>query len=113
MLDYGFANYGVYSVSGAQMPDVKVIGGVSSVCRAECSGFNAVMKKSDIKKVSSVTELPDSVAAPINSGEKIGRVIYKIGEKEIGTVDIVASDTVEKIDFWGVLLRMLARISLC
>jgi hypothetical protein len=39
-------------------------------------------------------------------------VIYKVGENEIGRVDIVANESVEKLDY-GSMLMMLLRKCAC
>lgn len=113
LLDFGFANYGVYSAKGGTVSDISVIGGVKRSCAAEYGDFSCVLKKSDSKGVSSSLEYEKSIAAPIKSGDKLGRVVYKIGEREIGSSDILAAESVEKIGFWGFFARMLAKMSLC
>lgn len=113
LLDFGFANYGVYKAEGGIVSDISVIGGVTRSCSAEYGDFSCVLGKSDIKKVSATLEYEKSVPAPVQSGDRLGRIVYKIGEREIGSSDIFASESVEKIGFWGVFLRMLAKMSLC
>ncbi|MBE6531327.1 MAG: D-alanyl-D-alanine carboxypeptidase [Ruminococcaceae bacterium] len=112
LLDWGFANYGVYKAEAKALDPVRVIGGVRQSCSVAYPEFSCVVNKSDIPKISCEIELPESVPAPIKSGEKIGRVVYKLGDKEIGAADILASESVEKIDFWGLLLKMLSKMAI-
>ena len=49
------------------------------------------------------------VMADMKKGEKLGSITYSIGEQTIGSVDIVASETVEKINYFQLLMRMTAR----
>ena len=113
LLDFGFANYALYKNAGGAVSDISVIGGVKRDLAAEYADFSCVLKKSDIKGVRLTLEYEKSVAAPIKSGDRLGRAVYKIGEREIGSADIFAAESVEKISFWGVFLRMLAKMSLC
>ena len=113
LLDFGFANYTVYRNAGGAVSDVSVIGGVKRSCGAEYPEFSCVLKKSDAGRVSFSLEYEKKAAAPVKAGDKLGRAVYKIGDREIGGVDICASETVEKINFWGLFCRMLAKISLC
>lgn len=113
LLDFGFANYSIYRAPGGAVSDISVIGGVKRDVSSEYSDFSCVLKKSDAKGVKSTLEYEKSVAAPIKTGDKLGRVVYKIGEREIGSCDILAAENIEKIGFWGIFVRMLAKISLC
>lgn len=113
LLDFGFSNYGVYKAAGGTVSDISVMGGVARSCAAEYGAFSCVLGKSDIKRVSATMEYEKSIAAPVHVGDRIGRVVYKIGEREVGSSDIFVAESVEKIGFWGVFLRMLAKMSLC
>lgn len=113
MLDFGFANYGVYRAAGGAVSDISVIGGVKRECSAEYGDFSCVLKKSELRGVSGSAEYEKSVAAPVRAGDKLGRIVYKLGDREIGSCDILASESVEKIGFWGFFARMLAKMALC
>lgn len=52
-----------------------------------------------------ITVVPFLVA-PVNEGEKVGEIIYGIGEEELFREDIVAKETVERID-WAWCLHMV------
>ena len=43
--------------------------------------------------------LPDSISAPIKEGDKLGEISYSLKNETIATIDIVAKDSVDKIDF--------------
>jgi D-alanyl-D-alanine carboxypeptidase len=53
-------------------------------------------------------DLPEKLEAPIAEGQKIGTVTYLESGKEIGTADILAAHSVEKITFSTLFPRMLA-----
>ena len=112
ILDYGFANYGVYSYAPEGLEPLRVKGGVSERIEIGAEGFSAVLEKGKIGKVERVIELPESVYAPIKKGDAVGRIVFKCEGKEIGTADIVALSDVEKIGFFELLGRMLAKFLL-
>ena len=56
--------------------------------------------------------IPESVKAPIKIGDKIGVVNYYIGDKLIGSSDVVASESIDIIGFWDLLLKFVASMSL-
>ncbi len=112
LLDMGFANYALYKNAGGEVSDISVIGGVRGTCGASYPEFSRVMKKSDIRAVTVTLEYERRIAAPVSAGDKLGRAVYKVGGREIGSVDILALEGVEKISFWGLFARMIAKMSL-
>ena len=41
----------------------------------------------------------EKIEAPVKKGEKIGEVQYYLDEKMIGSIDIIAEQSVEKISY--------------
>jgi len=107
MLDYGFANYALYSCPGEDMGNIKVLGGVLDSCMVYHPEFSSVIPSSDKGKIETVIELPESITAPIRSGDVIGKIKYINGDSEIGSVDIICKNEVPKISYFGVLHQML------
>jgi len=112
LLDFGFANYALFSDDNADVGDVAVRGGVKNTLSLRCDGFCALVEKGTESKIEAVYELPESVAAPIKEGGKIGTVTYKNGNTVLGQADIVAAESVEKIGFFTLFPRIL-RWMLC
>jgi len=108
LLDWGFANYGLYSSPSGETDPVEVKGGVENVCLTSYSAFSCVLPKEHIKSVERKFELPEFISAPIQKGDTIGSVIYMSNGTEIGRGDVLAAETVEKMDFFDILKRMLA-----
>lgn len=107
LLDYGYANYAVYTANGGVTDAIPVTGGVSDAVAGEYVGFSAMLKKGDEKNVTETVTLNESAAAPVKKGDVIGEVVYKVGEEEIGKVPVTAAEDIAKISYWGLLLRML------
>ena len=113
LLDYGFSNYALYRNEKSEISDVRVVGGVKESCSVKEVDFCKVLSKNEASKITRTVELEESVAAPVNEGDRIGRCVYRFGDTVIGESDIVATETVNKIDFVGLLCRMLAKMVLC
>ena len=111
LLDWGFANYTVYRQEAGSFDPVKVLGGEASNCRVSCPEFSAVVPKADVGRIEYVTDLPGEMGAPVRKGEVIGEIVYSINGTEIGSVEIVAEETIEKISFWGVFVRILGTMA--
>ncbi len=107
LLDFGFANYSIYSKQGGTLDNIKVLGGTKNECSISYPDFSALMNKGDEAKVEMKIDIPENISAPISIGDKIGTVSYLCGGETVGTVDITATETVEKIGFGELFLRML------
>ena len=108
LLDYGFSNYALYSDSGLGVDSLPITKGEKPMLALRYGGFSTVLAKGEIGSVKKEISLPESIDAPIGEGSAVGSVIYKVGETEIGRVDICAGESVEKLDY-GSLLMMLLR----
>ena len=108
LLDWGFANYGLYTAPSNSADPVPVKGGVKNSCQTTYDAFSRVLPKEKIKNVEKKIELPECVSAPIQKGDKIGEVIYLSEGEEIGRGEILVAETIEKMNFFDILWRMLA-----
>lgn len=106
LLDYGFANYAFLQKESEAQNEIPVKGGVKKTLATVSESFGEVINKGDDKKLESETVLPESIAAPIKKGDKVGEIIYKVDGAEIGRASIVADEDVEKISFFTLLPRM-------
>jgi D-alanyl-D-alanine carboxypeptidase (penicillin-binding protein 5/6) len=112
LLDFGFANYAVFSDNDSKLNDIALVGGTKKAIAIRKNGYSALVEKGSVSKIEAVTELPESVAAPIKKGDVVGSVTYKCGDTLLGKVDIVADEDAEKIGFFDLLYRIL-RYMIC
>ena len=108
LLDFGFANYGCYVSPSEAMRDIRITGGVGNTLATVKEEFSATVEKSKASKIELRVDIPENLAAPIAEGEKVGTVTYLENGKEIGTSDILAAHSVDKITFSSLFPRMLA-----
>ncbi len=109
LLDYGFANYGIYKQSGDKIEGIAVIKGTKAQISAEYKDFSAIIQKSEKGNITKEVSLPQALDAPIKEGTVVGTVAYKLGDKEIGRCDIVASETADSISFGFLVLELLRK----
>ena len=112
LLDHGFANYAVYRDEGQNGPDIKVKGGVEDLCHTSYPSFSALLSKGDSSKVTKEIETNDYLRAPVKKGELSGVVRYFADGKMIASVDVICTDSVDKIGFFTLLGRMIASFTL-
>ena len=111
LLDFGFANYALFSENEGFLENVPVLSGRSDYIPVNSGKFSAVVEKSKLSAVERIYDIPETLDAPVKSGEVVGKIIYKLDGVEIGESDIVAGESVEKIGlfelFWRIIERML------
>lgn len=111
LLDYGFANFDTYEAEGGELTH-PVKGGVTDICKLTYQPFALSVKKGDVTRVTQKIELDEALAAPLSQGDAVGRVVYSLDGREIGTVPIVAAQSVEKIGFFTLFCRILSKMLL-
>lgn len=112
LLDWGFANYGLYTLPAGSPEPLRVIGGVQARVGLAYPALSCVLPRADLSAVEVSADLPDSVAAPIREGEPVGTLRVVCRGETVGEVTVSATETVERIGFWGLLKRLAARFFL-
>ena len=111
LLDFGFANYGVYTYSPEEIANIKIVGGVSDQTMLISGGFSCVLEKGKINSVKKEYIYDQSYPAPVKSGQDIGKVTFYLDSEKIGECEIIASNTIDKISFGDVLYRILNKMA--
>lgn len=104
LLDYGFANYGIYLNEGKSDIKVNIKKGIEPYVDLQYSSFTCPIGKNEISQIKVEESLPDVIDAPVRAGDVVGQIIYKSGDKEIGRSDITAKNSVEKLSFGDMIL---------
>ena len=112
LLDWGFANYGVFSYTPEAFDPIKVKGGTTDKVSISADSFSCVISKGNATKITVVQNISESLSAPVNKGDKVGELVFMCQGKEVGRCDVLANESVEKIGFFGILGRMIGRFLL-
>ena len=107
LLDYGFANYALYSYENADMGSLSILGGVSDLCKTSAEKYSVVLDKNTANNITTKVEMPEKIAAPVKAGDKVGSVRFFCGENLIGETDIIAAESIAKISYWEIFMRIL------
>lgn len=108
LLDFGFANYVCYRAEGGDAGEIPVTGGVKDTVHCTYGSFSALLSRADAAGVTCDISLAESIAAPVCVGDTVGHAVYRVGEREIGTVPVTAAEDVSKIGFFDVFFRMIS-----
>ena len=110
LLDYGFANY-AYSDIVPELDDaisIDVNGGVLPQVKIEAkNNFNLLLKKSQASGVTQKLNLPKNLSAPVKKGDVLGTVDFYSGDNQIGSVDVTAAETIDKMTLLTAFLWIL------
>lgn len=110
LLNYGFGKCTRYEEKAqGRLKPVKIARGTkemlkiepeSSFCYVDTTGANLseIRKKLKLKK---------DLTAPVQKGEKVGKLVYTLHGEVLGSVAIRAAQTVEEITYGSVLKKML------
>lgn len=107
LLDFGFANYALYSHPEKEIDVLPIYSGVEDSITVCSEGFSAVINKSDIKRVSLIFDIPDKISAPIYKGDTVGSIRFEIDGKHLGEVRLFVKRDVDKIGIFGLFGRIL------
>ena len=108
LLDWGFANYGLYECNEELLGQIKVMGGEKEYIKIAHGSFVCVLPKKNLSAVEKTVEIPEALTAPIYEGEDIGVAIFRVQGTEIGRISVRAKETSEKMSFGKVFIRILA-----
>ena len=107
LLDYGFANYALFSRPTTELQPVKINGGTSDTLRIGYDGFSSVVKRGEAGKITTEIELRDGFTAPISEGETVGRAVFRSGDRIVGESPVKALGEVGRITFSFLFAKML------
>ena len=110
LLNYGFANFGLYSDKGSDATAVPIKNGTQEEILVKKNDFESLVNRSMVGKITCDEVIFENLTAPIKVNEKVGEVTYKIDGKEVGKADILACETVEKLSLWGYIIKIIKNL---
>ena len=110
LLDYGFANFCLCPLtSGEELPDVAVeLGTEASVTPVYDGGGAVLLRTKDAQGLSWSLDLPESVAAPVRAGERLGTLTLSNSSGPVAEVPILAGGTSERLSAPGIFIRLVS-----
>ena len=102
LLNYGFSKVHFYEDEKQEnIGPIPVRGGIQREIMLEYKDRFVYLdlEGNDLSKITKEEVLPEYVKAPLEEGTKVGSVNYYLGEKEIGRVDLIIGEKLEKAGF--------------
>ena len=119
LLDYGFSNYSYKSFGkqGETVKQIPVTKGLSKTVNAVYeTSPSFLIKKGEESGITYEINLGESIQAPVSQGQILGTIKYSLNDSELGSVNLVAETSVDKIQLlnmtkhivnsWFTLLRI-------
>ncbi len=106
LLDYGFNNYqyNEFTKQGEKFSELEIQKGIESsidvVYEKSCGN---IIKKGSVENIEQEVVIDENLMAPIEQGQKIGEIRFKIDNNVIETVNLISNDSVKKISTWNMV----------
>lgn len=114
MLDWGFANYTTekLEIDASRVPAVGVLKGTKSSVMPVIPQAQAVLiEKGKTDEVTQEFDLAATVQAPVEKGQLLGRVYFKLNGETLYTYDLISDREIPALTFFESFKRIL--LSLC
>ena len=113
MLDYGFANFTLYTPALQEGASVPVVLGKSERVSVVPSDDAAILvEKGQLSGITSEMTLDESVTAPVSRGQRLGMLTIKSGEQVLSQIPLVAEVAVERKSWGDIFVELLRRIAM-
>ena len=112
LLKYGYGVCKLYTDENRDFKEyIRVDGGVSEKVKVMAKeAFNYVSTtEEDLGSIKKNVVFNKKVVAPIKKGDTVGKIEYFIGDKSIGSVDVIASKNIEKASFANTLKKIFSK----
>lgn len=112
LLDYGFSNYQYKKLAekDCEVMKVPVMKGTEAEVAVKYSdSVGKVMKKKEDGNVEQEMIINEDIMAPIQKGDVLGNVFYRVNGEEVASVELVADSSVEKLSFFNMGKRVVKK----
>ncbi|MBQ8164827.1 MAG: D-alanyl-D-alanine carboxypeptidase [Clostridia bacterium] len=110
LIEFAMENYAhtLIASSGTFVRKINITDGKNlKVKTAVASDLYVTINVNDVENVTSEIVLDGDIKAPVESGVKVGSVVYKLNDQEIGRADLVTAEKVEKAGWFTRLIRKI------
>ena len=113
MLDYGFANYTLFTPAMQEGVSVPVTLGVSgSVGAVPAEEAALLVDKGQRDSITTEMTLEESVTAPVSQGQRLGTLTVRSGEQVLRQIPLVAQSAVERLTWGDLMIKLLRHMAM-
>ncbi len=114
LLNYGFSKCYIYQDTQVpQLEPIKIENGKQDTieCKYEKEFSYMFMDKINDEDITRQSEINTQLAAPINEGDIVGKLMYYYKNEKIGEVNIIATQSVQEATFVDSLIKIVKKLS--
>ncbi len=112
LLNYGFANYAVYTPTKEHLAPIFVTRGVTDSVELTLSGVGELLiPKGTEDDITVTVTIDSSVEAPVRSGQIVGTYSLLLGDEVLAELDIVTVSEVPRMDYLTAFCRIFVEIT--
>ena len=109
LLNYGFSAYALAHVAPPEPPTVPVKLGASKAAALTPAENVLLVKKEHAGSLTYDTDLPECLTAPVEKGQQVGTLTVRCGDEILREIHLTAAESVERLSWSGLFLRLLQR----
>ncbi len=113
LLNYGFGAYALADVTPKEKltPVEVTVGEEKTVAVGMDQVGKLLVKKDQLKSVTTEVKMVDSLQAPVAKGTNVGEIIVSVGEKEVKRIPLVTQKEIPRLTFSGMFSNMWERMA--
>ena len=113
LLDYGFANFALYTPEITPGAAVAVkLGAADSVAAVPAGEMSILVDKGQRNTVACEVTLEESVTAPVSQGQRLGTLTVSAGEQILARIPMVAAEPVTRLTTMDLAVRILRQVAM-
>ena len=113
MLDFGFANFALYSPALPEPMAIPVeLGTREQVAVTLPDAEPLLVKKGEAAAITARTELPEILEAPVEAGQQVGELILEREGERLAVLPLTAGEDVPRLTWPDLFARLLARVAM-
>ena len=113
MLDYGFANFALYTPVVQDGAAVTVtLGSSTSVAAVPAEDAQLLVEKGQLNAIVTEVELESQISAPVAAGQRLGTLTIKSGDQILKEIPLVAELDVSRLTWGDITVKILRRIAM-
>ena len=113
MLDYGFANYALYTPALQEGAAVHVrLGTADSVAAIPAGAAELLVDKGQLSSVTAEITLEESITAPVSQGQRLGTMTVRAGEQVLSQIPLVAQSPVPRLTWQQMTAKILRQVAM-
>lgn len=110
LLNYGFANFAAYTPSADVLKPISVCLGKETEVQPVMECGTLIIEKEKLSSIETVLDIPETLSAPIEKGQQIGKLTIQNGGEVLQEVPLTAKNAVEVKGLHHLFSDFLARI---